>query len=310
MKQVYKFSWWLFFILAAIVLVLPATAWAGDLSFPFWGPLVACDGDVCESLCDLTDLAQRLIYFGLTILTVVIAPIMLVLGGGMILMAGGSTSRLESGKKILKGAVIGVTLGLLSFTIVATFLWLIGNKSSGTRVAWPDVQCVPPPPPGTLPPPNGDGGDGDGDGGNGGNGAYRSHESVLAELRSFDIRVISSGNCVDVNNPSCTSLYGLGEAAIRGLGAIKNSLQCLNVCGGCDVVVTAGTETGHVTHGVGKSIVDLQYNPSTNCYVFSQIGTQNPAPYTFYNGADGYFYYFETDPIHWHTCFNYADCQH
>ena len=52
----------------------------------------------------------------------------------------------------MKGAVVGVIIALLAYTIVATFLWLIGNSQSGTnRVGWPVVQCSVPPPPGEVP---------------------------------------------------------------------------------------------------------------------------------------------------------------
>ncbi len=130
--------------LVGVFLIPVVVSAAGIDSLIYWGPLVACqdkEGGVCTSLCDLTTLADNLIRFGFTILLIVIAPIMIVVGGGMILIAGASEKLLSQGKTILKGAVVGVVLALFAYTIVATFLWLIGNNQSGTRVSWPEVNC-------------------------------------------------------------------------------------------------------------------------------------------------------------------------
>lgn len=145
--------------------IITLAAGFGGLDIPFWAPngLVVCQENAtldspgyCTNLCQITELADNVIKFGFTILLFVIAPIMIVVGGGMILIAGASETLLSKGKTILKGAVVGVVLALLAYVIVGTFLWLIGNKAAGpnvARVSWPTVQCSPGAAPGILPPP-------------------------------------------------------------------------------------------------------------------------------------------------------------
>ena len=294
-----------------LVFVVPYRAWAHDLSisdlFPFgwWGPLVACDGEVCTNLCQVLDLVQHLIYFGLSLLIFAVTPIMILVGGGMIMMSRGE-EMLSKGKKIVTGTVIGLAIGLSGFVIISTFLWIVGNNEAGTlpdgspapRVSWPDIQCqveafqlLP-------------------RGGTGAAGAggvdvvagVNDHETILNELDSRGIAVRSTGGCSDINNPRCTSLTGLPRSAVTGLEDVKS--QC-----GCDLTVTGGTEVGHETHGPGKAIVDLAITPSTNAFILSEIGTSNPQQNTWYLGArDGVHYFYEGD--HWHACFDLADCPH
>ncbi len=139
-------------LILVLIFLVPAQALAHDLDvgdlFPFgwWGGdtgLVACDGEVCTSLCQLLDLIQHIIYFGLSLLIFAITPIMLLLGGGMIMMSRGE-EMLSKGKKIVTSTVVGLLIGLSAFVIISTFLWLIGNntrESGESRVSWPDIEC-------------------------------------------------------------------------------------------------------------------------------------------------------------------------
>lgn len=115
----------------------------GGIGFPFWGPLVACDGEVCTDLCQLLDLGQRVVFFGLTLLVIIIAPAMFAYGAFLMITSGGSEQRVTSGRKVITSAAIGLAIALLAFVIVATFLWLIGNRGEGEeRVSWPNIQCA------------------------------------------------------------------------------------------------------------------------------------------------------------------------
>ncbi len=146
-----------------------------SVSFPYWPseelPLISCTGDYtnyqglnkgakeCTSLCDVISTFQRILYFVMTLILFIGAPIMFVVGGGMIFFAGPNPSLLEQGRKVIWGAVIGVVLALSAYIIVGTFLWLIGNPSPGTktvkgpdgkdvkvavqRVSWPNIVCDP-----------------------------------------------------------------------------------------------------------------------------------------------------------------------
>ncbi len=140
-----------------------ASAQTSNVEFPYWPdkttPLLSCSGDYtnpsstqCRSLCDVISTFQRILYFIMTLILFVGAPIMFILGGGMIFFAGTNPSLLEQGKKVIWGAVIGVVLALSAYIIVGTFLWLIGNPEAGKkdaqgnsvqRVSWPDISCDP-----------------------------------------------------------------------------------------------------------------------------------------------------------------------
>lgn len=143
-----KWFWSFPVLLLAVILLWPSNVLAhaeGQSIWPlgYWGPLVACEGNACDSLCDLVDLGQHLTSFGISLVIFAIAPVMIVYGGMMILIAGGSEERIKNGKKILTGAVLGILLALGAYLIVTTFLWLVGAASDGVEggVQWPNIKC-------------------------------------------------------------------------------------------------------------------------------------------------------------------------
>lgn len=69
--------------------------------------------------------------------------------------------------------------------------------------------------------------------------------------------------CTAGQTTGCTSLNGLGEAAIQGLLSLKSSAQC----SACSITITGGTEAGHLSHGVGKPVVDLSRNAPLDAYI-------------------------------------------
>jgi hypothetical protein len=294
-------------VFALAIFLIPFGASAA-LDLPYWGPLaVDCAGGICKSLCQLLLLAENLINFGLTILLFAIAPILLTWGGFVILTAGGSSERLGSGRKILFGTVIGVAIALGAYLIIGTFLWglgIIAGEGEG-KINWPNVSCSAGTPPVVTTPQNPDvvpGGGGTGDGdvlppvGSG-----NTDENIRQALMAVGISIVSSGNCNDINDPTCTSLQGLPWSVVDGLIAMKNA------CIGCNLIVTGGTEVGHQTHGPGKARVDIDNTPTVNQYVYSKIGTDFPIANTWYTGDDGINYYWEVD--HWHLCFEHrASC--
>ena len=116
---------------------------------PYWGtnpPLLPCgtpDQDGCKSICELFVLFQRLVYFGITVVFFAIAPVLLAWGGIMILIAAGSPEKLSSGKKILTGTIVGISLALGSFLIVNTFFWIIGIAVGSPLSNWSSISCGP-----------------------------------------------------------------------------------------------------------------------------------------------------------------------
>ena len=76
----------LLLVISYLLLVLFVPVLASAASFPYWGPLVSCNGDLnsakpCTSLCDLLVTGQNIIYFMMTLAVLAIGPIMIVVGG-------------------------------------------------------------------------------------------------------------------------------------------------------------------------------------------------------------------------------------
>ncbi len=109
----------------------------------FWGPLVSCTGNYlptnsdgstpnpCTSLCDLIDTAINIIYFGMTLAIFIIAPVMIVIGGIMIMLSGANPGMLESGKKTLTATVIGLFIVLCAYLIVNTTITVLNISGVG-----------------------------------------------------------------------------------------------------------------------------------------------------------------------------------
>jgi FtsH-binding integral membrane protein len=109
----------------------------------YWGPLVSCTGNYltknsdgtptnpCTSLCDLIDTFINIVYFGMSIAIFIIAPIMVVVGGVMILMAGANPGMLESGRKAITAAVVGLIIVLCAYLIVNTFITVLSVTGVG-----------------------------------------------------------------------------------------------------------------------------------------------------------------------------------
>lgn len=141
-----------------LVLSAPLIASAHDVGIPYWGggdnPILSCTGQYlapnvpaekkCTSVCDILHTLQHAIYFGITLVSFVIAPIMFIAGGIMVVLGGANASIISKGKSILWGTFWGVVIAWSSFLIVATFLWLVGNPASG-GVPWPKINCANPP---------------------------------------------------------------------------------------------------------------------------------------------------------------------
>jgi len=92
------------------------------------------------------------------------------------------------------------------------------------------------------------------------------HDDATARgvLTNAGIRVVSSGNCSDPTNKTCTSLTGMREDTVNQVVNIKNA------CPSCGITVTGGTETGHAggstSHSAGYK-VDLDDTPQLDTYL-------------------------------------------
>lgn len=101
-----------------------------------------------------------------------------------------------------------------------------------------------------------------------------SNDEAVARLRAAGISVSSSGNCSDPLKSNCTSLQGIPGNAVQALVYVKNN--CRGSSGNsCEIIITGGTEIGHQTHGPGKSVVDLRFNPDLAKYLKDNLSQGN-----------------------------------
>jgi len=300
-------------ILSAIFAVaVPLVGFA--LPLPYWGtnpPLLPCTGADYVSICQMVQLGQNVIWLGMSIVVFAIAPILIAWGGILVLTAGGAEERMKEGKKVITAALIGMALALGAFMIVNTFFVLMGITFDNQPINWADISCTQEefirPPVGGFPtrrvpgePPTGARAPSGGTGWVGATPPAGTLDDATARnlLEEANVRV-NKENCETEQLTDCTSLTGIPQQAVNGVIDIKNN--CGSPSAPCSVVVTAGTERGHETHGMGQAILDIRPSPNLNAYIGGKIGTSNPTPYQYYPGTDGNRYYYEVD--HWHVEF-------
>ena len=133
------------YTLLAIGFLLPLAASAA-VSLPYFGgsgsglPFASCTGVNCTT-CDLFETGQRVIYFIMTLALFVFGPIMVTIGGIMMLISGGNEERFSGGKKMATGAVIGILIALAAFLIVNTLLATIAKQITGFSGSGFTISC-------------------------------------------------------------------------------------------------------------------------------------------------------------------------
>ncbi len=108
----------------------------------WWGPIVSCTGNYipnspqipvngsqpkpCTSLDDLVQTLLNALSLLMSIALFIIAPILVAVGGIMLMMGGANPEMLGRGKSILTGTVIGAVIILSSYLIISTVLTAFG----------------------------------------------------------------------------------------------------------------------------------------------------------------------------------------
>jgi len=123
-------------------LIIPQVALAGR--FPFEGPLVPCGTETNPekcNLCHIFELAQNIIDLFITII-VFIAPLMIVIGGIILLTSADVPARVEQGKKIITYTITGLVITFLAWVIINTIMIKLVNPDV---MPWPwnDITCEP-----------------------------------------------------------------------------------------------------------------------------------------------------------------------
>ncbi len=107
------------------------------------GPLLICVGAVngpnaaagavsqtCSNLCDLVAQIANIIYYMIGVVIWIITPILVAVGGIMIMLGGTNPEMISRGKKTITGAVWGIVIVLLAWLIIFTFVSAFGKLGS------------------------------------------------------------------------------------------------------------------------------------------------------------------------------------
>ncbi|MBP6889532.1 MAG: hypothetical protein KBC83_01360 [Candidatus Moranbacteria bacterium] len=173
-----------------------------------------------------------------TMMIIVLSAVFMIsVGGFLYLTSAGNTSRAGQAKNIITDAIFGLILALVAYLV----LYIINPDLITLRL---DSLSTTSAPSGTSPtgapiPTSED---------------VYAHADAVAVLSAKGINVTSSGSCSDPKRKECTSLDGIPKSTIANVIALKEK-------SGCSFNITGGTETGHATHGAGRSIVDVSEAP-------------------------------------------------
>lgn len=108
------------------------------------GPLVTCVGaapaaggtptggvtQTCTSFCDLVATAANVVYFAITLVIWIIAPLMFLWAGILFMISTGSAERTGQARKMITGTVIGLLIVLCAYLIVTVFVGSLGTLST------------------------------------------------------------------------------------------------------------------------------------------------------------------------------------
>ena len=111
-----------------------------------------------------------------------------------------------------------------------------------------------------------------------------------------------AGPCTEGQTTGCVNLNGLPNKAVTGIQDLNKA------CGGCYVVITGGTEGGHVGHGIGISVVDVRREANLTNYIITNktrvVQTSLGPVYTVtINGSSVQFLDEKIGDPHWHVTF-------
>lgn len=126
----------IFFILLAIGYLLSAVCPADAALVP------SCRGASCTA-CDLFLLISNIVNFIVKDVTPPVAGLFFLIGGVIMVAAGGSEQRFKTGKTILVNALIGVVIVLAAWVVINTLITTLAVPTNGYNPVnwWRGMTC-------------------------------------------------------------------------------------------------------------------------------------------------------------------------
>jgi len=129
-------------VILFVGLILPQVVLAGR--FPFEGPLVPCGTEANPEkcgICHFFKLAQNIIDLFITLI-VFIAPLMIVIGGVILLTSSGIPEKAGYGKRIITYTVIGMVIAFTAWVVINTIMLRLANPEV-VPMPWNEIKCGP-----------------------------------------------------------------------------------------------------------------------------------------------------------------------
>lgn len=141
-----------------------------------------------------------------------------------------------------------------------------------------------------------------------------SDNEIRTELAKSGIK-INALPCAGGETSGCTNVVGLPPNAVAALRSLVDACAAKNPSCKGNIVITGGTEGGHVTHGEGQPIVDLGKTKELSNYI-TTVGKKLEPPtkwgyiYRVPVGGDKFIDYLDetsgapgSSGAHWHVKF-------
>lgn len=236
--------------------------------------------------------------FKLTIMLATGLAVLFIIWGGVQYMSTDAFTGKESAKETIWNAVMGLLLALSAWLIIATVNpKLMTFDLSIERFEIPTDTNRP------------------ASGGTGGGGetlpGYTLTPDQIAADQAIETRLgqnnppvrVNNAPCATGNTSGCTNVVGLPEGALSGVMNLASSCQTATTRN-CNVIISGGTEGGHVTHGPNRPVVDLGKNSTLDSYITRNgqaVNTQECSQLGPQYRLGGAMYVNEGN--HWHVCY-------
>src|ERR1035437_3446361 len=221
-----------------------------------------CGGDLTTGAIDCTTNLQTYLpgAFNLLIGLCAVLAFLVLTYGGVLYMTSDAISGKSEGKTKIENALWGLGLAIASWVIlytinpaILTFKLQMNQPTTNTQS--PDIlSMITTLDTGTVAP------------------TYTMTPAQISESLADKNKLSNdSGGKINTNSAlpcesggttGCTNLNGMPQNALTGVEDLQKGCNC-------NILITGGTEGGHVSHGPGDPVMDLQSNTTLNNYITS-----------------------------------------